>query len=57
MKWQNQRVNFKMHRYRLNIQIDQFFKIPQGNEYVDVWCELGTEKGFLRSDLVNINNT
>jgi len=45
-----------MHRYVLGLTIDEFFRVPLNTDgYADIWCELKTEKGFLRSDMVRVD--
>ena len=41
----------------LELTIDQFFKLPMqhDNHFRDVWCEVSTEKGFVRSEMNEIS--
>lgn len=54
MKWQNSKSN-QVHRYQFTLTIEGISKnLSSRSEYAAAWCEISTEKGFVRSDLVNL---
>lgn len=55
MKWQSDKTNHLTHKYILHIQIQHISKlINTHDEYAAFWCEISTEKGFIKSELIQV---
>lgn len=55
IKWQNSKTN-GFHRYHLTITVENITKsIRSHHEYAAAWCEISTEKGFTRSEVVPLD--
>lgn len=53
MKWQSDKTNHNVHKYILTIQIQHISKfLHTHDEYAGFWCEISTDKGFNKSELV-----
>lgn len=56
MKWKNDKSNHNIHRYVLHVQVVHISKMFNSHdEFAGIWCEISTEKGFVKSDLVEMH--
>lgn len=55
MKWQNTKGTHT-HRYQLTLVVESISKnLHSSSRYAGIWCEVSAEKGFVRSDLVELD--
>lgn len=55
MRWQNEKSKHSAHKYILHVQVVHTSKIfHRSNDYAAFWCEISTDKGFLKSEMVEM---
>lgn len=56
MKWQNEKIKHSTHKYILYVQVVHLSKIfHKSNDYSAFWCEISTDKGFVKSEMVEMD--
>lgn len=56
MKWQSDKTNHHVHKYILHVQVHHISKLlTTHDEFAGLWCEISTDKGFIKSELVEMD--
>jgi hypothetical protein len=55
MKWKGDKTNRNVHKYFLKVAVQNLAKVfHQNDEFAAFWCEISTDRGFLKSELIEM---